>query len=149
MNHEQIKNQLSAYFDGEVSAENRAALERHIEECGECAAIISDMRRLSGWLGASSSRVDVTAVSDRTQRAIESQVRRRTERLVGWLSALAASIALAAGVHLLEMQQAPRVPVGWEGQAARLSEDPESNRKVIMAQWIVTGLSHDSKAGHD
>ena len=37
---------LSEYLDGELSATDRAALETHLETCGDCSAVLSDLRRV-------------------------------------------------------------------------------------------------------
>ncbi len=38
--------QLSAYLDGELPANDRAALEAHLEACSECSALLDDLRRV-------------------------------------------------------------------------------------------------------
>jgi tetratricopeptide (TPR) repeat protein len=37
---------LSEYLDGELASPERAALEEHLEECGDCRALLDDLRRV-------------------------------------------------------------------------------------------------------
>ncbi len=49
---ERQREQLSAYLDGELSAPERAALERHLPACAECRAELVELRRVRALLGA-------------------------------------------------------------------------------------------------
>ncbi len=50
MNHEEIKILISAYYDGEATAEEKAAVESHLTECGECRKYAQGLRQLSSTL---------------------------------------------------------------------------------------------------
>jgi anti-sigma factor RsiW len=39
---------LSEYLDGELPAQDRAALEAHLESCNDCSAVLDDLRRVVG-----------------------------------------------------------------------------------------------------
>jgi anti-sigma factor RsiW len=41
-------NRLSEYLDGELPEGERVALESHLQSCGECSAILEDLRRVVG-----------------------------------------------------------------------------------------------------
>jgi hypothetical protein len=43
--HNQVADLLSAYIDGEVTAEERALVETHVAKCGECARDLATLRR--------------------------------------------------------------------------------------------------------
>ena len=43
--HQRIKDNLSAYIDGELSSRQAAQIERHIEECGECRRQLDSLRQ--------------------------------------------------------------------------------------------------------
>ena len=43
---------LSEYVDGELAADERAELERHLAACGECRTIVADLGRLRDLSGA-------------------------------------------------------------------------------------------------
>jgi len=49
---ERQREQLSAYLDGELSAAEHAALERHLPGCAECRAELVELRRVRALLGA-------------------------------------------------------------------------------------------------
>jgi anti-sigma factor RsiW len=49
---ERQREQLSAYLDGELSAAERTALERHLPTCAECRAELAELRRMRALLGA-------------------------------------------------------------------------------------------------
>jgi hypothetical protein len=44
--HDPWRERLSEYVDDELAVDERAALEAHLETCGECAALVEDLRRL-------------------------------------------------------------------------------------------------------
>ncbi len=44
MNCDRIEELLAAYTDGELSAVERAAVERHLQACPDCAALLSSLR---------------------------------------------------------------------------------------------------------
>ena len=45
MNHRYTQNQLSAYLDGELSLDARAAIGRHLRTCDSCVGMLADFRR--------------------------------------------------------------------------------------------------------
>ncbi len=49
---ERQREQLSAYIDGELSAAERAELERHIPGCAECQAALGELRQVHDLLAA-------------------------------------------------------------------------------------------------
>jgi anti-sigma factor RsiW len=52
MNNCEQRHRLDAYHDGELSAPERAALERHIRDCTRCGAELEAMRRMTSILAA-------------------------------------------------------------------------------------------------
>jgi len=46
------RKRLGAYLDGELSARERASVERHLEACDSCRAALSGLRGLEPLLGA-------------------------------------------------------------------------------------------------
>ncbi|MDE0300097.1 MAG: zf-HC2 domain-containing protein [Candidatus Poribacteria bacterium] len=52
MSHKRIQNQLSAYLDDQLSPENRARIEAHLNTCDECVEMLSDFRRNRQCFGA-------------------------------------------------------------------------------------------------
>lgn len=46
----EIEEELSAYLDGEVSAETRAAVEEHLRSCAACRAVLEDLKSIRNVL---------------------------------------------------------------------------------------------------
>lgn len=46
MNHTRFGPMISAYMDGELTAEERVELLAHVRECDECAALLAEYQRL-------------------------------------------------------------------------------------------------------
>jgi predicted anti-sigma-YlaC factor YlaD len=44
--HAELEDRLSEYLDDELPADERAALERHLETCASCAATLDELRRV-------------------------------------------------------------------------------------------------------
>jgi anti-sigma factor RsiW len=44
--HEEWTDQLSEFLDGELSAEERRAVEAHLRDCADCAAVLADLKRV-------------------------------------------------------------------------------------------------------
>lgn len=44
--HDEIINQLSAYLDGELPAEERARIDAHVASCAPCRAVLDDLRAI-------------------------------------------------------------------------------------------------------
>lgn len=47
---------LSEYVDGELAADERVALERHLEQCGPCRTVVGDLERLRDLAGTLADR---------------------------------------------------------------------------------------------
>lgn len=52
MNHKEMKILISAYRDGEVTPEERALVEAHLQECTECAELLAAYRRIGRTIQA-------------------------------------------------------------------------------------------------
>ncbi|CAN5683426.1 MAG: zf-HC2 domain-containing protein [Gemmatimonadetes bacterium] len=77
---------LSAYLDGELPADEAAAVERHLKACTECARELAIMNQLGGAM-----RIPIA-----NHRSVWDGVHRKITRPVGWLLLLAGSALWAA-----------------------------------------------------
>lgn len=44
--HEEWTDRLSGYLDGELSNEERDAVDAHLRSCAECTAVLNDLKRI-------------------------------------------------------------------------------------------------------
>lgn len=109
---------LVAYADGELDAQARAAVERHLAACAACSAYVADMRGLTSKARASFARLP----------AAERPVARPAMGLVrpAWPRVVVATLAAAAAVLLAALL------------AARLMSEPKDRRVVQIGPTTTT-----------
>ena len=95
---------IHAWLDGQLPAEEAAQLEAHVATCADCSARVADARGLV----AASSRI-VSAL-DHTPGGVIPIQSKRARRL--WITpaitAIAATVVLAAGTLLVQKREAPK-----------------------------------------
>ena len=124
MGCEDFNDRLMAYLEHETDDETRAAIERHSISCGECGALLADLRKLriesanlpmlvpsrDLWAGIA-ARIEAPVVSIGAGRQVQ---QRRPEALRGILrgALIAASLVVAAGIgYVAAVRRAPDAPV--------------------------------------
>lgn len=160
--HTQWTDQLSAYLDGELPAEPRAALDAHLAECVACRALLQDLRAIvataPGYQGSAPGR-DLwsgiaQAIEDRRTVSLE---RRRTvaARTFTLQQLVAASIAFAmmtgAAVYLTVGRQTPAPQVVVEPPPVVRSPTglPVSARAGVAFDQAVNELEQVLDQGRD
>src|SRR5438552_7740836 len=122
---------LSEYLDGELSAEERTALEDHLRHCVACGAALADLRRIVGraralddrqperdlWPGIA-ARIDVPAAA--ATEAVELRFAGRTPRR--WAFSLPQ--LAAAGIALMALSGAAAWLLHPAGTAMVLTHQP-------------------------
>src|SRR5215471_825181 len=98
---ERQREQLSAYIDGELSAAERAELERHIPGCPECQEALGELRRVHDLLAAlpmpkapRSFALPLDSHLPAQPVAQQTAARRSRAGLIQWAGAIAATIGL-------------------------------------------------------
>jgi anti-sigma factor RsiW len=95
---------LSAYLDGELSTDERAALERHLETCGDCRATLQQLHRVVEWADGYEGREPgpnawsqiSAAIGDTPSGVVKLERRRKPQRpTISLRQAFAAAVALA------------------------------------------------------
>lgn len=141
---------LSAYMDGEMSLEEAAALRGHLAECASCAAALQELQGLGVFMrGVGRSALSAEGWA-RLHGRVDAWRGRGAERLAGVLTALAACLAVASALSLMQAgETAPApAPLPWETTAGRSADDGSTNSKeTAVAEWMVADLSHGSANG--
>jgi predicted anti-sigma-YlaC factor YlaD len=98
---ERQREQLSAYIDGELSAAERAQLERHIPGCPECQEALGELRRVHDLLAAlptpnapRSFALPLDIYLPARSAPQQAATRRSRAGLIQWAGAIAATIGL-------------------------------------------------------
>lgn len=102
---EQIEPMLSAYLDGELDADERAAVERHVADCPACAA---ELRELRGVVGVA-DELAAPSVDDAVWDAFLGNVYNRLERRLGWMMLIIGAV-MVAGLIVYEAVVLPWAP---------------------------------------
>ena len=108
--HEEWTDQLSDYLDGELSADERSAVDAHLRGCASCAAVLNDLKRVVAraasaaarppqadlWAGIA-ARIEPGATSA-SERVVVPFARREARRVTFTLPQLAAAAAVLIAV---------------------------------------------------
>ncbi len=150
MNTCEHADKLSAYHDGELDAVSRAAMERHLGQCAQCAAELERLRKLSALL-VQTAPAEMPPLGMRRLHALaERSIGGDLMRWAMTMTALAASVLIACSV-LLWRQHGSAEPVSvpaWEMSVMqRPTESVAASSEDQLATWMVEDLS--GKNGHD
>jgi anti-sigma factor (TIGR02949 family) len=141
MNCTHIRSLVSPYIDGELAAEKAAEVERHLESCETCRALVDSERRVSAAVRHQGERFRAPA---HLKARVLSEIGRRSRRFpwsdlrmlgTGWNP-----IAIAASLLLTVM-------VSSGGTIAYLSRGGEGE-KVPLIQEVVSGQIRSLMADH-
>ncbi len=129
-----VREQLSAYFDGELSPEDREAMDAHLRDCAECLRELNALKQVDdayAKLGPAAAPEDFNA---RVQQAVkggktaEFPRRRGVPHWAGPLVAVAAAATVVfTGVVLLEWQQGDRTDLAMAPAQSTALEKTESD----------------------
>jgi anti-sigma factor RsiW len=127
--------QVSAYLDGELGLEASLAIERHVAECAECAALLRRRRALSSVIASSVHAAPCPAkVRHSVERMIRTSIPTPRGRILqgGWRWASAAALLAVAGGALVLVR-------------ARVDY---THREVLVAQQVVSNHIRSLLADH-
>ena len=134
--HDAITDQLSDYLDGELSADESAAVEAHLRECAACNAVLNDLKRIV----AQAQHLEPRPPQADLWAGIESRIDRVTppRRVSLTLPQLAAAaallVAVSAGTAIKLTAPAPvPPPVDQTVAAAPAVADPADHVATISA----------------
>jgi hypothetical protein len=109
-----IQESISALVDGELSGEDLETVLRHLDQCGDCAAVRAEMVRLKAVAQvALASTSCPSSLRRRVSHALNAEVRERREEARAWrpVHFVWAPAALAAGLLLLFAGRPGYVPL--------------------------------------
>jgi anti-sigma factor RsiW len=141
--------QIHAYHDGEVSPEDARAWAAHLSECGECTALLSELRGLTAMIGRA-AMPEMRPMAVGRYYAAWTQARDRALlRITSWLTAAAAAVLIGALSLWPHAQGDGRKttahrPAMWEAVAVAppAETQAESNSELVqVAQWMADDLS--------
>jgi len=110
MRHQQYKQLISAYFDGELSPEQKSQLEEHLKHCAECRAEFQEARQFESLMATFS----LPQPSEEVWTMYWSSIYNRLERRLGWIFlSIGAIILLFYGAYKLveEIIHDPSLPL--------------------------------------
>jgi anti-sigma factor RsiW len=110
--HEEFTDQLSDYLDGELSADENAALEAHLRTCADCAAVLNDLKRVVARARTLEPRPPQTdlwpVIAARTERV--AQPRKVSFTLSQLAAAAVVLMAVSGGLTMMLMRPAAPTP---------------------------------------
>ena len=98
MTHEEIKKELSAYFDGQLGPEKAVEISAHVSACAECRAALEELSALSNGVKENLSAAAPAAMKERVlaRARAEKKTLFRTSTLLA--AAAVIILALMAGI---------------------------------------------------
>jgi anti-sigma factor RsiW len=149
--HEEWTDQLSDYLDGELSADERQAVEAHLRGCAECAAVLNDLKRVVSraaaadvrpphadlWAGIA-ARIDGTAPAGRVTPFTPRESRRFAFTLPQLAAAAALLIAVSGGIA---WQAAERIGAAGTPAATTAAATPAEPAAPVVTPAAATGAA--------
>jgi len=141
-------NEINAYYDGELPADRRAAVEEHLAACPACQAQLQQCLRLSGLLAQLPlPQAPSPELMQRLHQVANRQGTAGVMRLAEWLTGVAAAalVVFAVGLGYRSTQeQAVSLPL-WETDAVvqSPSDSTSNSAEEQVAMWQVRDLSQE------
>jgi anti-sigma-K factor RskA len=130
---------LDDYVEGRLDADTRIGVERHLQTCAECRALVADLRALQDAMRTLEPHVPSQQVWNRVAAAIDAETRRQRTwqwfdlSALGWRTALSAACTIAllvGGVWLAFRDVSSTLRPVPERSAARAVRTPDSTQPV-------------------
>jgi len=149
MNECEYARRLSAYYDGEVSPQERAAIEAHLPRCDACAAELERLGRLSHLVAAAEGSALSPEARARLHRGVDALPTAELGRLAKVFLAAAAAVLVVCSIWLWQanggQESAESIPV-WETVASH-QQTLATGADERLARWMVQDL--ERKNGHE
>ena len=149
MDCETIRDFLPAYGDNELSVESAVEVERHLQVCADCRALLQQQCRLNQAVGQLYPRAPLPpGLEERVRRALETPA---TARYCLGALALAASVVLSMATWSLLHRGQPAMPsavlaaaqVHRRALTHQLPLAVQSSDAAAVNAWLVSALPFD------
>ena len=118
--------EVHAYYDGEMPRQQRATFEAHLADCADCRQVLAELRKVSELIAAAPLAEMSPMALARLQQSWFAAKDRGVMRIAGWLTAVAASILIAA--LLLWKRPGDEVPGRYRELRPAAREHPRCRR---------------------
>ncbi|NQT80534.1 MAG: zf-HC2 domain-containing protein [Candidatus Aminicenantes bacterium] len=81
MDHQQIKELISSYYDGELDEEQKKIIKKHLEDCPECQKEFEEMGKFEEVM----SKMELKKPPKEAWKIYWTSVYNRLERRIGWI----------------------------------------------------------------
>jgi anti-sigma factor RsiW len=140
---------LSAYHDGELAADMRAEIARHVADCNPCTQFLAELRNISGMFAASSPDGLSQIAWHRLHAKLDDVLERGLVRYAWEVSGVAAAILIAGSIWLAQLADpstASAVVPPWVG--AQASANPiVQEAPTPAAAWYLADAKSTSDYG--
>jgi predicted anti-sigma-YlaC factor YlaD len=145
--------QVHAYYDGELPRDQRAALEAHLQQCGECRDLLDELGQMSELIASAPLAEPSQMTLARLEQSWSAVRDRGVMRIAGWLTAVAASVLVASLLfwkqHADESTVLVATTPAWVTTAVMppaeaQHDDAAPSDLVVVAQWMANDLSGDA-----
>jgi len=139
--------QIHAYHDGELSPTERGAVEAHLRDCGDCAELLADLRRVSALVAAAPMENLSPIAMARLEKSFYAARDRGVLRVASWLTAAAAGVLfgtlLTWSEPMNETVTTASAAPAWQTVAVMPPPDDADDvpELVLAAQWMANDLS--------
>jgi anti-sigma factor RsiW len=139
-------NQIYAYYDGELPAEQRQAVEAHLRECTQCRELLAQLQALSSLFVSARLEPMPGGAIERLEAAWDSAQDRAILRISSWLTAAAAAVLVGAIMFVPKESSAvtTEAPGVWQEVAVNTpveQRDSARAESVVLAQWMADEVS--------
>ena len=139
---------VHAYHDGELSPEQMAAFEAHLNGCADCRELLADLRKISQLVTAAPIADVPQQASRRMQQAwwaAQAARDRGVRRVASWLTAAAAAVILAVMIGSPASRRSAESPVVFLPSdllvpPTVITDEPQ-DETIDAAQWIANDLA--------
>ena len=151
-----FSSKVMAWYDDELTASERAAVEMHLAWCASCAEFAAALRATSRMIVEAPRATMSSEARKRLEQAWWASRDRGVLRLAEWLTAAAAAVLIATLIFWSNGQRTSQTAtIAWpaEAEIAPVSTRADAHEEVAsngvdLAEWVANDLAGD-RAGEE